>query len=58
LEASLRYAGRPVTFYRYSGTGHWFFEPDRPDAFNQAAADLAWDRTLSFLKRSMFDKVN
>jgi carboxymethylenebutenolidase len=58
LEASLRCAGRPVTFYRYSGTGHWFFEPDRPDAFNQAAADLAWDRTLSFLKRSMFDKVN
>jgi len=29
LEACLRRAGRPVTFYRYSGTGHWFFEPDR-----------------------------
>ena len=52
LEESLRRAGRPVTFYRYSGTGHWFFEPDRSEAYNQAAASLAWDRTLAFLKRS------
>ena len=52
LEESLRRAGRPVTFYRYSGTGHWFFEPDRSDAYNQAAASLAWDRTLAFLRHS------
>jgi carboxymethylenebutenolidase len=52
LEEALRQAGRPVTFYTYPGTGHWFFEPDRPDAYNQAAANLAWDRTLAFLKRS------
>ena len=52
LEESLRRAGRPVTIYRYSGTGHWFFEPDRPRAYNPAAAALAWDRTLAFLKRS------
>jgi carboxymethylenebutenolidase len=52
LEESLRRAGRPVTFYRYSGTGHWFFEPDRSQAYNQAAASLAWDRTLTFLRRS------
>jgi carboxymethylenebutenolidase len=51
LEESLRHAGRPVTFYRYPGTGHWFFEPDRTDAYNQAAASLAWDRTLAFLRR-------
>ncbi len=52
LEESLKQAGRPVTFYRYSGTGHWFFEPDRLQAYNPAAASLAWDRTLAFLKRS------
>jgi carboxymethylenebutenolidase len=52
LEQSLRRAGRPVTFYSYSGTGHWFFEPDRPQAYNQAAASLAWERTLAFLRRS------
>jgi carboxymethylenebutenolidase len=49
LEASLRQAGRPVTFYRYEGTGHWFFEADRKDAFNEAAAQLAWERTVTFL---------
>jgi carboxymethylenebutenolidase len=52
LEAYLRQIGRPVTFYRYPGTGHWFFEPDRPQAYNPAAASLAWDRTLVFLKRT------
>jgi carboxymethylenebutenolidase len=52
LEASLKRAGRPVMFHLYSGTGHWFFEPDRPQAYNQEAARLAWDRTLAFLRRS------
>jgi carboxymethylenebutenolidase len=52
LEASLRRAGRPVTFYRYPGTGHWFFEPDRVDAYNAEAAGLAWQRTMEFLKRT------
>ena len=52
LEESLRRAGRPVTFYHYSGAGHWFFEPDRPQAYDQTAASLAWDRTLAFLKPS------
>ena len=51
LEETLRLAGRPATFHLYPGTGHWFFEPDRPDAYDQAAASLAWDRTLEFLKR-------
>jgi len=50
LEEALRRAGRPVTFYQYSGTGHWFFEPDRTEAYNQAAASLAWERTLAFLR--------
>jgi carboxymethylenebutenolidase len=52
LEEALRRAGRPVTFYRYPGTGHWFFEPDRTEAYNQAAASLAWERTLTFLGSS------
>lgn len=50
LEADIKQAGRPVTFYTYPGTGHWFFEPDRADAYNEAAAALAWERTLAFLK--------
>jgi len=51
LEEGLRAAGRPVTFYHYPGTEHWFFEPDRPNEFNQEAAELAWDRTIEFLQR-------
>lgn len=53
LEDVLKRAGRPVTFYRYPDVGHWFFEPDRPDAYNEAAATLAWDRTLAFLKEQL-----
>ncbi len=53
LEDALRAAGRPVTFYRYTGTGHWFFERDRRDAYNQQAANLAWERTLSFLREQL-----
>ena len=53
LEGALRSAGRPVRFYHYNGTGHWFFEPDRREAFNQAAANLAWERTLAFLRDSL-----
>jgi carboxymethylenebutenolidase len=53
LEEALRHAGRPATFHRYSGAGHWFFEPDRTDAYNAAAAALAWDRTLAFLRNSL-----
>jgi carboxymethylenebutenolidase len=52
LEEALKRAGRPVTFYQYSGTGHWFFEPDRVHAYNPTAANLAWDRTIAFLNRS------
>lgn len=52
LEAALHDAGRSVTFYHYADTGHWFFEPDRRDAYNAAAADLAWERTLAFLQRA------
>ena len=53
LEESLRAAARPVTFHRYPGTGHWFFEPDRAGAYNQPAAALAWDRTLAFLMKTL-----
>jgi carboxymethylenebutenolidase len=50
LEASLGLAGCDVTFHRYAGTGHWFFESDRPDAFDADAAELAWSRTVEFLR--------
>ncbi|MDE3091616.1 MAG: dienelactone hydrolase family protein [Chloroflexota bacterium] len=50
LEKSLNAAGRESEFYSYAGTTHWFFESDRADAYNAEAAELAWRRTVEFLK--------
>lgn len=53
LEGLLKEAGRQAAIYRYPGTGHWFFEPDRTDAYDDTAARLAWQRTLAFLKTNL-----
>lgn len=53
LEAAIRAAGKEVTFHRYPGAGHWFFEADRPDAYDPAAADLAWERTVAHLRKHL-----
>ena len=53
LEAAIRAAGKEVTFHRYPGAGHWFFEADRPDAYDPAAAELAWERTVAHLRRHL-----
>jgi len=50
LETKIRAAGREATFHVYPGTGHWFVEPNRPDVYDAAAAELVWERTLAFLK--------
>jgi carboxymethylenebutenolidase len=49
FEAQLRSAGKQATFFVYPGTGHWFFEEDRPDAFDADAAGIAWQATVDFL---------
>jgi carboxymethylenebutenolidase len=49
FEQGLRDAGRDVTIHRYPGTGHWFAEPSR-DAYRREAAELAFDRTVAFLR--------
>lgn len=53
MEGEMRAAGRETQIHRYEGVGHWFFESDRPDAYNQAAADLAWERTVAFLRERL-----
>ena len=49
LEDRIRAAGCEVTFHTYPGAGHWFVEPNRPDAYVAAAAELVWERTMAFL---------
>ena len=53
LERELHAAGKQTTFYSYPGTTHWFYEPNRADAYDAAAAALAWDRTLAFLNAEL-----
>ena len=52
FEQTLRGAGREVTIHRYPGTGHWFAEPST-DAYNAEASELAFDRTVEFLRRHL-----
>ena len=49
MENELRNAGVKTTFHIYPQMPHWFFENDRPE-FNAQAAELAWTRTLDFLR--------
>jgi carboxymethylenebutenolidase len=54
FEEALRSAGRDVVIHRYPGTGHWFAEPSR-DAYRAEASDLAFERTVAFLRRQFSD---
>lgn len=53
IEKALKKAKRPTEFHTYPGTGHWFFEDDRPDAYDELAAQLAWERTVVFLRKEL-----
>jgi len=50
FEESLRKAGRDFAIHVYPGTGHWFFEKDRKQAYDAKAADLSWRRTIAFFR--------
>jgi carboxymethylenebutenolidase len=50
MEKEMQDAGVKTTFHIYPQMPHWFFEDDRPE-FNSQAAELAWTRTLEFLRR-------
>jgi len=50
MQKSLKAAGREAEYYTYPGTVHWFFEADCMGAYQAMMADLAWNRTLAFLK--------
>lgn len=57
LRKSLAMAGRVAEFFIYSDASHWFFESDRADVYNSQAAELAWRRTLGFLREHIRNRV-
>lgn len=50
--AEFKKAGVDATLHIYPGVAHWFFESDRLE-YDSAAAQLAWDRTIEFLKKNL-----
>ena len=53
FEAKLKAAGLETHFYTYPDTDHWFFEENVPEAYRRDAAQLAWERTLTFLREKL-----
>jgi len=51
LESALFEVGHEPEVWHYPGTRHWFAEPGVTDHHDVEAADLAWLRTLEFLRR-------
>ena len=47
VEAAVKKAGKPVEVHIYPGVDHGFFNDERPDVYNKAAAEDAWKRTLA-----------
>ena len=50
MEEDMHTAGLNPTFHIYPQMPHWFFEEDRPE-FDPQAAEVAWKRTLEFLRK-------
>ena len=49
MQRDLSGAGVDATLEVYAGADHWFAEPGRPE-HDPAAAELAWRRTVGFLR--------
>jgi carboxymethylenebutenolidase len=50
VEKALAARGKPFEFHRYPGTRHAFFNDERPQVYDRAAAETSWQRTLAFFR--------
>jgi carboxymethylenebutenolidase len=53
FEAALKEASVDYKIYMYEGAKHAFNNDTAPDRYNKDAAQLAWQRTISFLKEKL-----
>jgi carboxymethylenebutenolidase len=51
-EAALKAKGATFEMYTYPGTRHGFHN-NSTTRFNEAAAKLAWERTIAFFKKNL-----
>ena len=52
-DAAIKKAGKQSEIHIYPGVDHAFFNDERPDAYNKAAADDAWRRTLAHFRQNL-----
>ena len=53
FEAALKASGKRYTIYMYPGVNHAFNNDTGGARYNKKAADLAWERTLTFFKEHL-----
>jgi carboxymethylenebutenolidase len=52
-EAALKKASTDYRLYMYEGARHAFFNDTNAERYNKEAAQLAWERTISFFKEKL-----
>jgi carboxymethylenebutenolidase len=53
FEEALKKAGVEYQLYMYEGAAHAFNNDSNPQRYNKEAADLAWQRTISFFREKL-----
>jgi len=53
VDAAIKAAGKQSEIHVYPGVDHAFFNDTNKDAYNKAAADDAWRRTLGFFRQHL-----
>lgn len=53
VDAAIKKAGKQSEIHIYPGVDHGFFNDERADVYNKAAADDAWRRTLAFFRQHL-----
>ena len=53
VDVAIKSAGKQSEIHIYSNADHAFFNDERADVYNKAAADDAWKRTLTFFRQHL-----